>query len=133
VRTVEFVILTFDKATGRGFRSRRLDRGLVLVLVVVVVSGGGDPITKDGVQIVLDLVVVLVLFFRSGVTGRTGALFILIFVVGLISFICTSRGILTGIVIAHLAVEVADIQLHAVLGRVVQLLARGFVGFGITH
>jgi hypothetical protein len=107
VGTVEFVILTFDKASGRGFGSRRLNRGLVLVVVLVVVSGGSDPITKDGVQIVLDLVVVLVLFFRSGVTDRTGALFILIFVV--IRFIGTSRVIFTGIVIAHLAVEVADI------------------------
>jgi hypothetical protein len=118
---VEFVILTFDKVSGRDVGRCRLDRRLLLVLVFVVVSGGGDPIAKDGIQIVLDFVVVLFLLVGSGVTDRTGALFVLIFVVGLIRFIGTSRVIFTRSIIVHLVVEVVevvDIQLNAVFGRV---------------
>jgi hypothetical protein len=121
VRTVEFVILTFDKVSGRDVGRCRLDRRLLLVLVFVVVSGGGDPIAKDGIQIVLDFVVVLFLLVGSGVTDRTGALFVLIFVVGLIRFIGTSRVIFTRSIVVHLVVEVVevvDIQLNAVFGRV---------------
>jgi hypothetical protein len=120
VRTVEFVILTFDTVSGRGVGRCRLDRSLLLVLVFVVVSGG-DPIAKDGIQIVLDFVVVLFLLVGGGVTDRTGALFVLIFVVGLIRFIGTSRVIFTRRIIVHLVVEVVevvDIQLNAVFGRV---------------
>jgi hypothetical protein len=98
VRAVEFVVLTFDKAAGRGLGRRRFGRSLLLVLVVVVVSGGGDPIAQDGIQIVLDFIVVLVLLFGGGVTSWTGAFFVL--VVGLIRFIGTSRVISsTGLII----------------------------------